>query len=68
MYHFFSGAHIWWQFAPHPILMFVLLNMKNKQSAMSTTSFAIKQLPNETAITKDDLQEMFSTKKQNSEN
>lgn len=47
------------RFAGDPILGFVLLSKKNSEMGLSNTSFAIKQMPNEAQMDKDQLVALF---------
>ena len=48
------------RFAEHAFLKFVLLSIKNRETALSNTSFGILQMPNESAMNKDELLELFA--------
>ena len=41
-------------------LKFVLLNLKNRESGLSNTSFSISQMPNEAAMDKQQLQQLIA--------
>jgi hypothetical protein len=47
------------RYSADPILTFVLLSKKNSEMGLSNTSFAIKQMPNEAQMDKDQLVALF---------
>jgi hypothetical protein len=47
------------RFAKDPIFPFVLLMLKNKETSLTSTSFGVRQLPNEEALNVGQLREIL---------
>lgn len=46
------------RFCSHPFLKFVLLNIKNREQALSSTTYAVTQMPGLQPLEKTDLQDV----------
>ena len=49
------------RFCSHPFFKCLLLNIKNREQVVSNTTCAIKQMPHEAVMEKDELKQLFET-------